>query len=225
MVPETCVKQVPYTVCKPVCYTKTINCCEARAQVRALHGHAVRSGGGLQAGSGDRLLPGAALLPAELLRRNEGLRSGRLRQRLSKPVSSPGGREVWSSLNGGSTPQSRAAVVSWCRRARETRLNGPPAKPPVLLPLVDHQLGDLAGGRGQVDHLGLLGSQRHFISSLPSFSPRSPITMRSGMPIRSASLNFTPARTSRSSRAPRCRRPSIRRTAAPWPPSWPDRSP
>ena len=26
MVPETCVKQVPYTVCKPVCYTKTIEC-------------------------------------------------------------------------------------------------------------------------------------------------------------------------------------------------------
>ena len=37
------------------------------AEVRALHGHALRSGRGLQAGSGDGLLPGT-LLPAELLR-------------------------------------------------------------------------------------------------------------------------------------------------------------
>ena len=35
-------------------------------------------------------------------------------------------------------------------------------------------------------------SQRHLISSLPSFRPRSPMTTRSGMPIKSASLNFTP---------------------------------
>ena len=37
-------------------------------------------------------------------------------------------------------------------------------------------------------------SQRHFTSSCPSFNPRPPITMRSGMPTRSASLNFTPGR-------------------------------
>ena len=110
MVPETCVKQCP-TVCKPVCYTKTIDA-GTRAEVRALHGHALRSGGGLQAGSGHRLLPGAALLPAELLRRSEGLRSGGLRQRLRRPLRAPVG-ERSGPPSGGSTPQSRAAVVSW----------------------------------------------------------------------------------------------------------------
>ena len=42
-------------------------------------------------------------------------------------------------------------------------------------------------------------SVRHLTSTVPSFSPRSPITTRSGMPIRSASLNLTPGRWSRSS--------------------------
>ncbi len=37
-------------------------------------------------------------------------------------------------------------------------------------------------------------SQRHLISSWPSFKLRPPITTRSGMPIKSASLNFTPGR-------------------------------
>ncbi len=43
------------------------------------------------------------------------------------------------------------------------------------------------------------GWSRHFTSTVPSFSPRSPMTTRRGMPIRSASLNFTPGRRSRSS--------------------------
>src|SRR5579883_314952 len=38
------------------------------------------------------------------------------------------------------------------------------------------------------------GWLRHLISILPSLSPRSPMTTRSGIPIRSASLNFTPGR-------------------------------
>ena len=37
-------------------------------------------------------------------------------------------------------------------------------------------------------------SVRHLSSIVPSLSPRSPITTRSGMPIKSASLNFTPGR-------------------------------
>ena len=35
-------------------------------------------------------------------------------------------------------------------------------------------------------------SVRHLSSTVPSLSPRSPMTTRSGMPIKSASLNFTP---------------------------------
>ncbi len=42
-------------------------------------------------------------------------------------------------------------------------------------------------------------SCRHLTSIEPSFSPRSPMTTRSGTPIRSTSLNFTPGRWSRSS--------------------------
>ena len=42
-------------------------------------------------------------------------------------------------------------------------------------------------------------SPRRFHSSLPSARPRLPTAMRIGRPIRSASLNFTPGRSSRSS--------------------------
>ena len=81
-------KQVPYTVCKPVCYTKTIDfwkcvhqddrLLEVRAQVRAMHGDEVRSGGSLQASPGDGLLPDAVL--QALRRRSEVLCPSRLLQ-------------------------------------------------------------------------------------------------------------------------------------------------
>ena len=62
-------------------------------------------------------------------------------------------------------------------------------------------------------------------STLPSASPRWPITTRTGMPIRSASLNFTPARASRSSTststpawtAGRWGRSSMTASSARWP--------
>ena len=60
MVPETCVKQVPYTVCRPVCYQKTINCTRTGAGASSVHGHEVRAGRRLQAGSGAGMLPGSA---------------------------------------------------------------------------------------------------------------------------------------------------------------------
>ena len=121
MVPETCVKQVPYTVCKPVCYTKTINCwklvpkCVPYTVTRCVPVVVCKQV------PVTVCCPVPALLPVELLRRNEGLRSGGLRQRLSTLLSSPGGREVWSSENGGSTPQSRAAVVSWAAGTYSSR--------------------------------------------------------------------------------------------------------
>ena len=86
MVPETCVKQIPYTVCKPVCYTKTIDCwklvpkCVPYTVTRCVPVVVCKQP------SGDRVLPGHPLLPAELLRRYECLRDGGLRQRWSTSV-------------------------------------------------------------------------------------------------------------------------------------------
>ena len=48
---------------------------EAGSDAGCLHGHEVRSGGGVQAGSGAGMLPGSAVL-----RSPEGVRSGRLLQ-------------------------------------------------------------------------------------------------------------------------------------------------
>ena len=58
---------------------------------------------------------------------------------------------------------------------------------------------------------------RHLISILPSLSPRSPTTTRSGIPIRSASLNFTPGRWSRSSTSTSSPAAGERRSRAPGP--------
>ena len=57
MVAEKCRKQVPYTVCKPVHYTKTIQVRALRAEAGRLHGDPLRAEGGLQAGAGAGLLP------------------------------------------------------------------------------------------------------------------------------------------------------------------------
>ena len=68
MVAEKCVKQVPYTVCKPVHYTKTINVTSLCAEAGCLHGHPLRAAGGLQASAGARsaarFLAAASAIPA-----------------------------------------------------------------------------------------------------------------------------------------------------------------
>ena len=64
MVAEKCSKQVPYTVCKPVHYTKTIQVLALRAEAGCLHGHPLRAEGGLQGSAGAGLLPvPRAILP------------------------------------------------------------------------------------------------------------------------------------------------------------------
>ena len=68
MVAEQRVKQVPYTVCKPVCYTQDDQLRAVRAEGRVLHGHPVRPGGRVQASAGQGILPGAVLLRADGLR-------------------------------------------------------------------------------------------------------------------------------------------------------------
>ena len=61
---------------------------EAGAEASSLHGHALRAGGGLQAGSGAGLLPGPAC-PAGLLRSPEGLCPGWLRNLIPSRESMP----------------------------------------------------------------------------------------------------------------------------------------
>ena len=59
---EQCVKQVPYTICKPVHYTKTIQCCHYGAQASGLHGHPLLPASGVQASASASVLPSTVLL-------------------------------------------------------------------------------------------------------------------------------------------------------------------
>ena len=97
MVAEQCVKQVPYTVCKPVRYTKTINCTKLVAEAGSLHGDPLRAQSGLQAGSGEGLLPGARC--PVVLRSPQCLRPRRLPTEASQPscLLSQRKRQAWSS--------------------------------------------------------------------------------------------------------------------------------
>ena len=75
------------------------------------------------------------------------------------------------------------------------------------------QLGAGACGVARTATACLSRSRRSESSTCPAAKDLPPTTTRTGMPMRSASLNLTPGRSSRSSRAPRRRAPRARRRA------------
>ena len=62
MVQEQCVKQVPYTICKPVHYTKTVQCCHKEPKQVAYTVTRCVPESGVQASAGASVLPSPLLL-------------------------------------------------------------------------------------------------------------------------------------------------------------------
>ena len=120
MVAEKCVKQVPYTVCKPVCYTKTINC--MRSWCRSSVPYTVTKCVPVVV---CKQVPVTVCCPVPCCKprccaapKACGPAAAVAATERGACLPSALGQKAWSSHNGGSTLQGRAAVFSFSCLAR-----------------------------------------------------------------------------------------------------------